>query len=297
MLLKDHNISLSTRTINRILNAHNLIQKRKKKPHRKRTSKQYKEYLRGLEVLEFDTKDLQDIQPLRRKILDKKLPRYQFTARCPKTGFSIISFGYSNDSINAGVFAAYVYSRLSALNILPKAKTDNGSEYLKRGNKGKKSNFSHIVEDIFKSEHILIPPSTPQYNGGAESFHGRIEREFYEVEDIQDEEELISKSAAYMLYYNILRPNMGNGWKTPREVLKEEFPDLSPQIFFILPIILDEHIGLIMELNKLKNENFSCNYDKLHIAWIIWLISFAQIPTSYSVVARKEIFKNWGRML
>ena len=80
MLLKDHNISLSTRTINRILNAHNLIQKRKKKPHRKRTSK-----------------------------------RYQFTARCPKTGFSIISFGYSNDSINAGVFAAYVYSRLSAL--------------------------------------------------------------------------------------------------------------------------------------------------------------------------------------
>jgi hypothetical protein len=28
MLLKDHNISLSTRTINRILNAHNLIQKR-----------------------------------------------------------------------------------------------------------------------------------------------------------------------------------------------------------------------------------------------------------------------------
>jgi hypothetical protein len=32
MLLKDHNISLSTRTINRILNAHNLIQKRRKKP-------------------------------------------------------------------------------------------------------------------------------------------------------------------------------------------------------------------------------------------------------------------------
>jgi hypothetical protein len=34
MLLKDHNIILSTRTINRILNAHNLIQKRRKKPHR-----------------------------------------------------------------------------------------------------------------------------------------------------------------------------------------------------------------------------------------------------------------------
>ena len=141
------------------------------------------------------------------------------------------------------------------MNILPKAKTDNGSEYLKRGKEGEKSNFTHIVEDIFKSEQILIPP---QYNGGAESFHGK-----YEVEDIQDEEELLSKSAAYMLYYNILRPNMGNRWKTPREVLKEEFPDLSPQIFFILPIILDEHIGLIMELNKLKNENISCNYDKI----------------------------------
>jgi hypothetical protein len=69
--------------------------------------------LRGLEVLEFDTKDLQDIQPLSHKILGGRIPRYQFTARCPKTGFSIISFGYSNDSINAGVFAAYVYSKLS----------------------------------------------------------------------------------------------------------------------------------------------------------------------------------------
>jgi hypothetical protein len=36
-----------------------------------------------------------------------------------------------------------------------KAKTDNGSEYLKRG---RKSNFTYIVEDIFKSEQILIPP-------------------------------------------------------------------------------------------------------------------------------------------
>jgi hypothetical protein len=64
-----------------------------------------------------------------------------------------------------------------------KAKTDNGSEYLKRG---RKSNFTHIVED------------------------------------------LLSKSSAYMLYYNILRPNMGNRWKTPKEMLEEEFPDLSP---------------------------------------------------------------------
>jgi hypothetical protein len=86
MLLKDHNISLSTRTINRILNAHNLIQKRRKKPHRKRKSRKYKEYLRGLEV--FDTKDLQDIQPLTHKILEGRIPRYQFTARCPKTGFN-----------------------------------------------------------------------------------------------------------------------------------------------------------------------------------------------------------------
>ena len=90
---------------------------------------------------------------------------------------------------------------------MPKAKTDNGSEYLKRGRRGKKSNFTHIVEDIFKSEHILIPPSTPRYNGGAESFHGRIEREFYDVEDIQEEEDLLSKSAAYMLYYNLSLTN------------------------------------------------------------------------------------------
>jgi hypothetical protein len=71
-----------------------------------------------------------------------------------------------------------------------------------------------------------------------------------------------------MLYYNILRPNMGNRWKTPKEMLEEEFPDLSPQIFFILPIILDEHIGLIMELNKLKNENISCNYDTLACSFL-----------------------------
>jgi len=106
-----------------------------------------------------------------------------------------------------------------------KAKTDNGSEYLKQGKKGRKSNFTHIVEDIFKSEQILIPPLNTME--GLRAFMG--------------------------VSFMMLRRS-----KTRRICFQR-----AQLICFILPIILDEHIGLIMELNKLKNENLSCNYDIL----------------------------------
>ncbi|HIE44314.1 MAG TPA: hypothetical protein EYP78_05930 [Candidatus Omnitrophica bacterium] len=66
-----------------------------------------------------------------------------------------------------------------------------------------------------------------------ENFHGRIEKEFYQIEPIKDEEELLSKSFSYILYYNTLRSNMGNKGKTPREVVKEDFPDIPSSLFYL----------------------------------------------------------------
>ena len=166
LLKKDYGIKLAPRTIHRILDSYGLIKKRKKKPHRRRGSKEFKEYLKSLEIMEFDTKDLIDILSLREKIKKGQLPRYQFTARDPKSGLSFISFAYICDSTNAGVFAWYIFSHLDRLNILPRAKTDNGREYFKFSKKKRRKNSLYS----YSRRNFLQPASTHS------SFHSHLQR-------------------------------------------------------------------------------------------------------------------------
>jgi hypothetical protein len=62
------------------------------------------------------------------------------------------------------------------------------------------------------------------------------------IEDYRDIEEFKAKAYAYGLYFNFNRKNRYKGWKTPIEIVEEDGSNISPQVFNLPPIILDNYL-------------------------------------------------------
>ncbi len=53
------------------------------------------------------------------------------------------------------------------------------------------SAFTRLIEEGYGARHITIPVRAPHFNGVVENFHGRIEDEFYTLEPLPTEEEML----------------------------------------------------------------------------------------------------------
>ena len=69
-----------------------------------------------------------------------------------------------------------------------------------------------------------------------------VEDEFYDIEDYRNKTEFLAKAYAYQLYFNFKRKNRYKGGKTPVDILKENGSNVSPQVFNLLPVILDDFV-------------------------------------------------------
>ena len=245
-----YELSISTKAIARIIRQAGLVRKRKRKWKKQRDLREIKKALKPFQFIQIDTKDLIDIEKYWPQLRELHLPRYEFTARDVRTGGEWYAYGETKDSTNAAIFGAYLLNQLKLYGVDPTdviIQTDNGSEYIGSVLKKKgKSAFVKVLES-FKVKYARIPPRACTWQSDVEAFHKIVEDEFYDIEDYKDLAEFLAKSYAYELYFNFKRKNRYRRRKTPIEILGETGSSISPQVFNLPPIILDNFLDDFIE--------------------------------------------------
>jgi len=235
-------IHRSTATINRILHAHGLVKRRIKRWQRRRLATEVRKVMRAFEKLQVDTKDLNDIPALLPAIHAKQLPGIEYTAKDVTTGLAFVCLAFERSEINSLRFIHLLFQHLTRHGVdltQVTVQSDNGSEFIGSVEAKRASAFTRLIEQRYGARHLTIPVRAPRFNGVVENFHGRVEDEFYTIEPLPTEAEMLERLFGYILYYNFGRPNEGLGMKTPIEALQEKAPQISPDVGALSPIVLD----------------------------------------------------------
>jgi transposase InsO family protein len=240
-LERRYGINISTSTINRVLHELKLIRPRKKKYQKKREIARYRKLLKALYHWQLDVKYLNDIPHIYALVLRGILPKFEYTLKDVLTGTTFICYAYQLSTFNSARFIALCLDHfrshgldLSQITI----QTDNGSEFIGSITAKRDSLFTRVVEKTFGARHVTIPPATPRFNGSVENFHGRIEDEFYDLEDLLNLPDLLAKALTYMLYFNLERPNLTLK-TTPFEAVQQQTDVKDPHFMLFPPLVLD----------------------------------------------------------
>src|SRR3972149_4626033 len=213
VFLTRRGVHLSTATINRILHAYALIKPRRKRWQRRRLATEVRKTMRAFQKLQVDTKHLDDLPALLPAIQAKRLPGYEYTAKDVATGIAYVCLAYEGSEINSLRFVHLLFQHLLRHGVdvhHTTVQTDNGSEFLGHPQAKRTSAFTRLVEQRYGARHTTIPVAAPRFNGVVENFHGRVEDEFYTLEPLPTEEEMLERLFGYILYYNFGRPNEGS---------------------------------------------------------------------------------------
>ena len=238
--LPDH-LKRSTATINRIMHHHDLIKKRKKKYQKKRQCAKYKKKLKALRNWQVDVKELRDIPNVVALVEAGIIPNFQYTARDQVTGLQFICYGWEHSLINSVRFIGALFEHLRGFGIHGSeltVQTDNGGEFIGNINAKEDSLFTKTIENTYHGIHKTIPIGKKEWQGVVESAHGRIEYEFYDVEELRSSPNFLSKSYTYILYWNLQRKKLADK-KSPLMLIKEKCHIDNPAIGDFKPFVLD----------------------------------------------------------
>lgn len=212
--------------IQRILKAHGLSRKHKKKYQKKNDLRAAKASLKSLTHLQMDVKHLSDITNYWGQRGPLNLPKFQYTVRDTKSGMLFLGFSTELSELNARTMINYVLTRLRAQ--MPHREiiiqTDNGVEFSGTTRHFERSTFSKLVVE-HEAKHTYIPPGMCNANGDVESSHCLIEKEFFDLEKFTSREDFIHKAESYRLFFNLERPNFSKSGKPPWLVAHEDWPD------------------------------------------------------------------------
>lgn len=237
------NIPYSSNTIRRVMKKHGFARLNKKKTERKRDLREIKSRLKAFEKVQVDTKQLDDIPEMYEEYIVHKLPKYQYTARCVRTGALFVAYANENNTWNAGIFAMLVMRHLKRNRVNTskiKIQTDNGVEYIRNIRTDKKSFFTTIVENRFSAEHRLIPPGAKTWQSDVETSHRLIEDELYSYEEFSSMESFLKKSYEYVLDFNMHRYNSYKEG-TPLQIAKNIAPNINEKVFDFKPVLLGDY--------------------------------------------------------
>jgi len=263
LLLKQrHQLDISSSTINRVLHARKLIRPRRRKYQKKREIALYRKLLKALGFWQVDVKYLNDIPSIYPLVLRRILPKYEYTIRDVVTGTTFICYAHQLSTLNSARFIALCLDHFRSYGLdlsQITVQSDNGPEFIGSITAKKDSLFTHVIESTFGAWHRTIPPATPRFNGAVENFHGRVEDEFYDLENLLDTPDLLSKAFAYMLYFNLERPNL-NLKKTPFQAVQQQTHIRDPNFMAFPPLVLD-HLPLfgphLRSVNDVSDELMS----------------------------------------
>lgn len=220
-----------------------------------------KKLTRVFEKIQVDVKELTDIPLYWSSYNENKLPKFEFTARCVKTGATFVCYAKRNTNLNSAIFMVYLLRHLQAHNFdltQVEIQTDNGSEFNVAGRKKKGlMPFEFVVKEIFSVKLGHIPPASPTFNSDVETFHRLVEDEFYAIEPISSLQNLKNKAYTYLIEFNYLRTNSYKDGLSPIQLAKAENPNFNIQLFNLPPILLDDHTNLYFMLTQSENDSLS----------------------------------------
>lgn len=211
----------------------------KKKHKRQRTLREkYQQDPDGaLRHWQFDPKYLDDIEYFYPQMKALDLPRYQLGFRDVVTGSTFFSYSHSlTKNVMEAAIARFLEHlqrwniRLEGLDL----QTDNDTAMVNHSGK-QRTAFTRIIEDVYGASHSQIPPGACWLQGYIESFNWTCEQMFYRVEDFGSFKEFLEKAITWQLTYNLIRPAPALGDRTPYEVAKQHYPQLTPKFYLNLP--------------------------------------------------------------
>ena len=243
-LIERFDLKCGKSCIQRIIKEHGLTRKKKTKKQKRNELWSIKKLMGVFEKIQIDVKELTDISVYFYNYTRYQLPKYEFTARCVKTGATFVCFANANNAVNAASFAMYILNHLkdSGFDLTKiEIQTDNGPEFNACGHRKEGlTPFEFVVKEVFYTKLSFIPPASPTFNSDVETFHRLVEDEFYSIEPAASLETLRRKMMTFLIDFNYLRKNSYKGNKTPYELAKEEASDFSLNAFNLTPVLCED---------------------------------------------------------
>lgn len=233
-------VPYSVKTVRKLMKQNGFAKSNKKKKERKRDMRKIKMKYKAFEKIQIDVKYLNDIPEFYDDYKKYKIPTYQYTARCVRTGALFFCYGQEKTVTNSVIFVKYVLNHLRKFGIRPKIiQTDNGTEFIQNWKIKSDSLFTSVV-NRYDAKHYLIPPGAKTWQSDVETSHRLIEDEFYSYRIFNDEKDFYVKGASYQNNFNINRKNSYKNNTTPRDIMESIYPDISYKALILEPVVLDK---------------------------------------------------------
>jgi len=243
-LIREFDLPLSHRALERIWRAQGLIHKRRRKYQRKQDLAAVKATWRLFQQLSADTKDLKDIPHYWPQAQRLRLPLIQYTAREVRSGLLFLAFARRRTAGASQLFAARVQRHLDRYGVQLRDlvwQTDNGCEFIGGHDPhGKPTGFPAAMRD---SQHVRIPPAAHTYQSDVETVHRLEEDEFFDLETFTSRGDFLAKVHTYQLYFNLARPNSHKENQTPWQIIERLAPRSPLQLCLLPPVFLDYYLN------------------------------------------------------
>jgi transposase InsO family protein len=244
-------LKISEGAIYRILKENGLLRKHRKKYLRKQDLREAKARYRSLTHHQEDVKHLYDIPEYWPQMTEFGLPKYEYTIRDTKSGFTIVAFANEYSEQYSTMLTETYLNHLKRFGVdvgEVMIQTDNGSEFGAQKRDIKTPGFVNTIAIEYGAHHQYIPPGCSNANADVESFHATVEREFFNLESFRSREEFFRKAQVYQSFYNFARINFSKRSRSLLQIFLEDRPGISPEVLNFPVYDLDALFRQKMEL-------------------------------------------------
>src|SRR6201988_2539273 len=233
-LIREFDLPISHRALERIWREHGLLLKRRRKYQRKQDLAHIKAQWAVFQQISADTKDLDDIPRYWQQAQRLHLPLIQYTARDVRSGLLFWAFAQARSASASAAFASRIQRHLDRYGVSLRDlvwQTDNGGEF--------KGDFPKALGD---SQPVRIPPAAHTYQSDVETVHRLEEDEFFDLEDFASRGDFLAKVHTYQLYFNLARPNSHKENLSPWQIIERLAPRSPLELCLLPPIFLDYYL-------------------------------------------------------
>lgn len=243
-LIREFDLPLSHRALERIWRAHGLLHPRRRKYQRKQDLAHIKATWRLFQQISADTKDLDDIPHYWPQAQTFDLPVIEYTAREVRSGLLFLAFAQRRSAAASALFAARIQQHLQRYGVSLRDlvwQTDNGGEFIgSYDRQGRRTGFPAALGD---SQHVRIPPAAHTFQSDVETVHRLVEDEFFDLESFSGRGDFLAKAHTYQLYFNLVRPNTHKQNLSPWQIVEQLQPRWPLQLCLLPPVFLDYYLN------------------------------------------------------